>query len=688
MQLKFNVNEQTLSLVSKQQVVADSLNYLTCKFSFSEEWLGVSKTAVFISSTEAVYTAVLDADNTCEVPWEVIEFPAFRASVYGGNRITTNMITVNVTESGYFEGDTSEEPSPSVYTQIMESIAEQNREISDMGLATASTIEGTSITVTDAEAMSIRGLHLYGKSTVNSQNIVNVADDGEIDVYVRGKNLFDVDKFVELVKSYDNTAIEMVENGRHCLKFNIATLYHHSFTEAFKFEKDKIYTWSMDIKSESDLINGHFWFGYLYNDEIAENITVNNTPDGIDDINRYFKANGSGYTKFTSVSLTSTNIAPLNGIAFSHGATCNWFIDLDSIQIEEGTVMTDAVPYEGQDVTVTTNALRGVPVSEGGNYIDESGQQWISDEADLVKFRHIQRIGKIDSYAGEDITTPYLSTTGDLSTGATVLYVLPEPVVTVLSVSSYDKLKAYNPVTHVFNRDNARMSMYYSPTTSLLEAIYKHQRNPVLDHPDGSVTKPKLANDVINWITGLVRGATDFTGTLNPPSMMDSYIFPNDKGNLQIYRAEEDPGVSGGGILLVTGTTDYEFNTLTNITQTYITCFGEVKTRKAESWDVTTGAVSLWSEWKSVYTTVDDTATLSNCVETMAQEISENTLKINNILATDEAEYKTVESNKLILRSSTEGSTKKFALTVDDSGTINVSEFLDKTIDDTEIEFE
>ena len=204
--------------------------------------------------------------------------------------------------------------------------------------------------------------------------------------------------------------------------------------------------------------------------------------------------------------------------------------------------------------------------------------------------------------------------------------------------------------------------------------IATHKDAKTLDHPDGSVTKPKLASDVIDWITGLVRGVTDFTGTLNPPSMMDSYIFPNDKGNLQIYRVEEDIGISGGGILLVTGITDYEFNTLTNITQTYITCFGEVKTRTAESWDVTTGEVAVWSDWKSVYTTVDDTATLSNRVETMAQEISENTLKINNILATDEAEYKTVESDTLILRSSIEGSTKKFALAVDDSGVISVSE--------------
>ena len=37
--------------------------------------------------------------------------------------------------------------------------------------------------------------------------------------------------------------------------------------------------------------------------------------------------------------------------------------------------------------------LRGIPVSEGGNYTDSEGQQWICDEIDYAKGTHIQRIG-------------------------------------------------------------------------------------------------------------------------------------------------------------------------------------------------------------------------------------------------------------------------------------------------------
>lgn len=121
MQLEFKVSEQTLTLESKQNVVADSLNYLTCHFTFTDEWKDITKTAVFISNTDAVYNVILK-DDCCEVPWEVIEAPSFRVSVFGGNRITTTVLAVNVSESGYIEGETPEEPTPDVYQQILESM--------------------------------------------------------------------------------------------------------------------------------------------------------------------------------------------------------------------------------------------------------------------------------------------------------------------------------------------------------------------------------------------------------------------------------------------------------------------------------------------------------------------------------------------------------------------------------------
>lgn len=120
MQLEFKVNEQTLTLMSKQSVVANSLNYLDAKFTFSEEWQDAVKTAVFVSPTEEVIKQIL-VNDMCEVPWEVIGNPGFRVSVFGGNRITTNEVAVNVGESGPLDGDNPSEPTPSVYEQLINS---------------------------------------------------------------------------------------------------------------------------------------------------------------------------------------------------------------------------------------------------------------------------------------------------------------------------------------------------------------------------------------------------------------------------------------------------------------------------------------------------------------------------------------------------------------------------------------
>ena len=51
---------------------------------------------------------------------------------------------------------------------------------------------------------------------------------------------------------------------------------------------------------------------------------------------------------------------------------------------------------ESQTLTLQTpNALPGIPVKSGGNYTDESGQQWVCDEVDLARGVYVQRVTKI-----------------------------------------------------------------------------------------------------------------------------------------------------------------------------------------------------------------------------------------------------------------------------------------------------
>ena len=50
---------------------------------------------------------------------------------------------------------------------------------------------------------------------------------------------------------------------------------------------------------------------------------------------------------------------------------------------------------KSQTLTLQTpNALPGIPVTSGGNYTDENGQQWVCDEVDLARGVRVQRITK------------------------------------------------------------------------------------------------------------------------------------------------------------------------------------------------------------------------------------------------------------------------------------------------------
>ena len=61
-----------------------------------------------------------------------------------------------------------------------------------------------------------------------------------------------------------------------------------------------------------------------------------------------------------------------------------------------GTVVVTVSDGANNSQTLQTpNALPGIPVTSGGNYTDENGQQWVCDEVDLARGVRVQRITKI-----------------------------------------------------------------------------------------------------------------------------------------------------------------------------------------------------------------------------------------------------------------------------------------------------
>lgn len=118
-----------------------------------------------------------------------------------------------------------------------------------------------------------------------------------------------------------------------------------------------------------------------------------------------------------------------------------------------GTVKYPYEKYKEQILTVATeNSLHGIPVSSGGNYTDGEGNQYWSDYIDFVTGKYVQNVGKIDSYNGEAVGDVWISTTGQLTTGATVLYKLDTPVESKIpaeTIQACQSLFLYDSVTNI-----------------------------------------------------------------------------------------------------------------------------------------------------------------------------------------------------------------------------------------------
>lgn len=72
---------------------------------------------------------------------------------------------------------------------------------------------------------------------------------------------------------------------------------------------------------------------------------------------------------------------------------------------DDGTIVLTLGDGDGKTQTLTLptpTGLPGIPVTSGGNYTDENGQQWICDEVDLERGMMVQRVYKID-VDGENI---------------------------------------------------------------------------------------------------------------------------------------------------------------------------------------------------------------------------------------------------------------------------------------------
>lgn len=222
--------------------------------------------------------------------------------------------------------------------------------------ASIQTASGTVVTFPQSEERAFSGLSIYGHSTQdgtpspeNPVPIVSAGDSGEINVTVSGKNLL-----------------------------NIGTV---TFEKSKNFPVNILagtYTFSAEVKS-ADTDSNHCLVMFRKNQQNIGTLSVN-------------RVGRSSATITLNENANEILLYASAGFNESDGDTAT-FTD---IQLEIGTVATAYEPYKTpQALTLSTpGGLPGVPVDSGGNYTDESGQQWVCDEIDLKRGKYVQRVGK------------------------------------------------------------------------------------------------------------------------------------------------------------------------------------------------------------------------------------------------------------------------------------------------------
>ena len=120
MKILFNLKYQEISRSDNNLVAASSKNYVTAKFlPLSFDWVKPI-TAIF-----GDYCVNLDDNMECIVPWEVLENPGkVKVSAFCGDLHTSNIVTVDVVESGYKQGETPSDPTPDLYHEITQKVNE------------------------------------------------------------------------------------------------------------------------------------------------------------------------------------------------------------------------------------------------------------------------------------------------------------------------------------------------------------------------------------------------------------------------------------------------------------------------------------------------------------------------------------------------------------------------------------
>lgn len=276
---------------------------------------------------------------------------------------------------------------------------------------------GNPVSCNDAYSAPLCGLTVYGKSTQDGTPnldapvpIVSAGDVGSVAVKVTGKNLFPV---------ITNANISKINKPTGGVRYGYV----------FYVPAQSSVTASGNADIGTNCFVGDFDIKTQTYKQKAQLVSENGGTYTA-------KLQSGWYVIYIANDYLPTILTKLNAA---------------KIQLEIGTKATVYEPYREQLLTLPTpNGLPGIPVTSGGNYTDQNGQQWVCDEVDLERGVKVQRIDK----------TSFDNTKTLAEQNATLATPIETPL-TPAEIAAYKALTAYAPDTVVQASDGAGVKLDY-----------------------------------------------------------------------------------------------------------------------------------------------------------------------------------------------------------------------------------
>lgn len=297
---------------------------------------------------------------------------------------------------------------------------------------------GNPVSVSDAFAAPLCGLHIYGRSkqdgTPSADNpapIVAAGAEGTMQVKITGTNLLDFEKCRK-----DSSRVDFgYEDG-------VLTVQALS-TQGYA---------GISIPLPLECAGKRIYFTR----------TINSNPSNLQSlIQLKYVVNGkTSYYSGSSTIMIPENVTSVeyNIMARNENTATEGTITIDHPVVCYGSELLPYESYREQSIAVeTSGGLHGLPVSSGGNYVDTNGQEWLCDEIDFTQGKRIKRVN-----------VEALDATKTLSEQSGFEM---EPVEFPLSseeIAAYKALTAYTPTTVVQAKNVAGIRLDYQRDVNLV----------------------------------------------------------------------------------------------------------------------------------------------------------------------------------------------------------------------------